>query len=268
VISSQFAITKTRRDLTLGAIVRWAMLIAAFVAIVAQPLTDGTGFIAMSVLFGVGAVWLVLSFRSVRGSRMAADSPTLIAAGQFELAERNIAEAMESFSIFRSVKLLSLHHLAALRHAQNRWQDSAVLCQALLTQRPSAIRGLDRSSRLILAESLLELGDLRGVYDNLAKLYNQRLSLREALHLLAVQTDYMARISAWEPMLQQAMSKVQMAELLPTMQSARTQAFMALAAKKTGREDWRDWLRRRVELLIDPQQLCAHRPMLNELWSG
>jgi hypothetical protein len=42
---------------------------------------------------------------------------------------------------------------------------------------------------------------------------------------------------------------------------------MALAAKKIGRMDWFDWLRRRVELLIDVQHLCADRPMLKELWT-
>ena len=27
-----------------------------------------------------------------------------------------------------------------------------------------------------------------------------------------------------------------------------------------------DWLRRRAELLVDPQELCARRPMLRKLW--
>ncbi|HMB96080.1 MAG TPA: hypothetical protein VKK61_08590 [Tepidisphaeraceae bacterium] len=266
MISAQLAISKARRDLTLGAIVRWAMIAAAVAALMMQPLIDGAGVIGVSILFGVGALWMVLSFRSMRGSRVAADSSTFIAAGQFELAERSIAEALDSFSIFRSVKLLSLHHLAALRHAQNRWQDSALLCQAVLMQKPRTTSGLDRSSRLLLADSLLELGDLRGVHENLVRLYNQRLTLREALNLLVVQQDYLARISAWEPMLWQVNTKVQMAELLPTLQSARTQALMALAAKNTGRLDWFDWLRKRVELLIDVQHLCADRPMLSELW--
>ena len=55
-----------RRDLTLGAIVRWTMIIAASVALVAQPLSDRIGYVAMCILFGVGAMWMVLSFRSAR----------------------------------------------------------------------------------------------------------------------------------------------------------------------------------------------------------
>jgi hypothetical protein len=248
--------------------VRWTLIIAATAAVLVQPLIDGAEFVAVAVLIGVGTMWMILSFRSLRGSRVAADSSTLIAAGQFELAEKSIAESLDSFSIFRTVKLMSLHHLAALRHTQNRWQDSALLCQAVLMQKPKAISGLDRSSRLLLADSLLELGDLRGVHENLLRLYNQRLTLREALNLLVVQLDYMSRISAWEPMLWQIGTKVQMAELLPTLQSARSQALMALAAKKTGRMDWFDWLRRRAELLSDAQHLCADRPMLCELWKS
>ncbi|HEY4972959.1 MAG TPA: hypothetical protein VII41_05080 [Steroidobacteraceae bacterium] len=267
MISAQSAISKTRRDLTLGAIVRWTLIISATTAVLVQPMIEGAEFVAVAVLVGVGAMWMVLSFRSLRGSRSAADSSTLIAAGQFELAEKSIAESLDSFSIFRTVKLMSLHHLAMLRHAQSRWQESALLCQAVLMQKPKVISGLDRSSRLLLADSLLELGDLRGVHENLMRLYNQRLTLREALNLLVVQMDYLARISAWEPMLWQVGTKVQMAELLPTVQSARTQALMALAAKKTGQMDWSDWLRRRAELLSDPQQLCADRPMLREVWS-
>ena len=74
---------------------------------------------------------------------------------------------MRSFSLFRTVKLLSLHHLAVLRHAQRRWRDSAMLSQALLRQRLGSLQGVSRSSRLMLADSLLELGDLRGAHEAL-----------------------------------------------------------------------------------------------------
>lgn len=268
MITSEYAIVKTRRGLTLGALMRWAMIAAVGTALVVEPIIDGTGFSAAGVVMAVGGAWLLLSFFSVRGSRMAADSSSLIAAGQFDQAEEQIAASLNSFSLFRTVKLLSLHHLAVLRHAQNRWQDSAVLCRALLAQRLGSMGGLDRSSRLILAEALLELGDLPGVHENLSRLYDRRLSLREALNLLSVQVDYMARIGAWEAMMSQVMTKVEMAELLPTAPAARTQAFLALAAKRTGRADWSLWLRQRAELLVDVKRLCSDRPILSEVWNG
>src|SRR4029079_15888021 len=123
------------------------------------------------------------------------------------------------------------HHLAVLRHAQRRWADAVVLCQALLRQRLGGLAGLTRQSRLILAESLLELGDLRGAYESITALYTQRLSLAEGMKLLTVRPDYLSRVHGWDAMLQGLESKVQLAELMNTAASARTQAFLALAAR-------------------------------------
>lgn len=267
MMTVETAISKTRRALTLGALLRWSLAAVVVLAFFMESKLASYGITSMGLLLAAGAVWFMLSINSVRGSRLAADSTNLIAAGQYEAAEQNIAEVIDSFSIFRTVKLLSLHHLAVLRHAQNRWQESAILCKALLKQRlGTTMSGLDRSSRLILAESLLELGDLQGVYDNLARLYDHRLSLREALNLMVVQTDYLSRISAWPAMLDKVMTKVEMAEMLPTTQAARTQALLALAARKANRPELSDWLKKRVELLMDVQKLCSARPLLWELW--
>lgn len=266
MISAQVAISKVRRDMALSAVVRWLLIGTALLALFISVLFEDPQTFVMSVLMAVGAIWVILGFRSVRGTRIAAGSGSLIAAGQFDRAEQQIAEAVKSFSIFRMAKLMCLHDLAVLRHAQNRWQESAMICQALLNEQGDTSGGLDRSSRLILAESLLELGDLRGVHDMLARLYQQRLSLREALVLLGVQLDYLWRISAWEQMLVSAGKRIEMSELLPTQQSARMQALLALAADKTGKIELRDWLKRRVELLVDVERLCADRPILRELW--
>src|SRR5207249_11628629 len=180
----------------------------------------------------VAAVWLALSAQSVRGSRLAAGSPSLIAAGRLDAAEQQIEQALHSFSLFRTSKLMSLHHLAMLRHAQRRWEDCAQLCRALLRQRLGSLASLARQSRLMLADALLELGDVHGAYDALATLYQQRLSLAEAMNLLAVQLDYQSRVGSWEQMFEGAGTKVQLAELMPAPVAARTQALLGLAARK------------------------------------
>jgi hypothetical protein len=108
--------------------------------------------------------------------------------------------------------------------------------------------------------------DFRGAYEALNGLYRQRLRLAEVLNLLAIQLDYSAGIGAWQSMMEGVMGKVQLAELMPTASSARTQAFLALAAKKVGRADFAQWLGARVELLADVQRLTIERPMLGELW--
>jgi hypothetical protein len=256
------AINRVRRDLTLSIMLKMVLACALLACLVmSQPENQ-----KIVILLGIGGFWFWLSLNSARGSRMAAASPSLIAAGQFEEAERNIELTVRTFSLFRTVKLQALHHLALLRHAQRRWQESATLAQALLGQRLGALQPLSSSTRLLLADSLLEMKDFRGAYEALNGLYRQRLRLAEVLNLLAIQLDYSAGIGAWQSMMEGVMGKVQLAELMPTASSARTQAFLALAAKKVGRADFAQWLSARVELLADVQRLSIERPMLGELW--
>jgi hypothetical protein len=143
-----------------------------------------------------------------------------------------------------------------------------LLCREVLSARRGTPEHVSKSSRLMLADSLLEMGDLRGAYEALAGLYQHKLTLGEALNLLRVQTDYLARIGAWEQLVAGAATKVQLAELMPAGQGVKVQAMLALAAKRTGQGEWATWLRRRVELLADVRELCAERPLLGELWEG
>lgn len=266
MIPAEAVIARVRRDLQISALVKSALVIAAFVALVWRGFaTSGPADYLLIML--IGGAWLALSYRSVKGSRLAADSQWLIATGEYDAAEQQIEQSLRTFSLFRNAKLLGMHRLAMLRHAQRRWPDAVALCRALLAQRLGALKGLSKPSRLILAEALLEMDDARGARDALAGLYDQRLSLSEAMTMLAVQVDYQARTGAWDQMMDRIATKVQLAELMPTASAARTQAMLALAAKKSGRQDWANWLRQRVELLGDVQELCARRPMLWELWA-
>src|SRR5437868_6788669 len=207
-----------------------------------------------------------LWYRSNEAARLAAQPSTVIAWGQLEQAEAQIEQALRAFSMTRSVKSMGLLNLALVRLAQHRWPDAALLCREVLANKKGTPEHVSKSSRLMLADSLLEMGDLNGTYDALAGLYRHRLTLSEALNLLRVQTDYLARIGAWEPLFAGVQTKLQLAEIMPTPNSARVQAMLALSARKTGRMEWANWLRRRVELLVDVQELTAERPGLWELW--
>jgi hypothetical protein len=262
------AIARMRRDLTVGSLIKGGLMGAALFCLLLDALVRPKGFSGAVALAVIGGVWLVLSYSSVRGSRMAAVSPALIASGNFEQAERHIDEALRAFSLFRTVKLRSLHHLAILRHEQRRWMETVVLCQALLQQRLGALGGISRSTMLILADSLMQVGDLRTAHEALAGLYVQRLSLPEALELVVIQTDYLARVGAWEQMASGVKEKVQLAEMLPGETSARVQALLSLAAMKVGKRELSDWLRKRAELLIDRDELLRMRPGLAELWAS
>lgn len=267
MIDAPSAILRVRRDLAIGSAVKTLLLIVGIAGLaLAAPLQQLFGIDPRLILPAVLVVAMILGLVSLRGSRSVAISPGLIASGDFDQAELQIAQAMRSFSIFRAGKLLSLHYLAVLRHAERRWAESAMLCRALLSERLGGLTPVGRSSRLLLADSMLELNDLPAAYEALGGLYDQHLTLGEALNLTLVQLDYLSRVGAWEQMMQGVTKKVELCELMPNRNGARCQALLSLAAKRIGREDWANWLRHRVELLVDMQQLAAERPVLKELW--
>lgn len=263
MLTAEAAIHRTRRDLVLGLALKVMLPLA-----VASCFLVGTEPLRLAMLAGVIGGWMALGVSSVRRAQLAAVSPGLIAAGRFDEAEQQIDEAIRSFSPFSAAKLRPLHHLALLRHAQRRWQETALLCRELLGHRRAAIGPLTNPARLILTDALLEMGDVRGAYDAIATLYRERLNLGEVLHLMLLQLDYSARIEAWRSMLENLMSKVQLAELMPADAAARTQALLALAAMKAGREDWAQWLGARARLQADVTQLMDQRPILRELFNG
>lgn len=264
LIPAETAISRFRRDVTVGRVVR-GLFAAALVGTFLLPLTP-IRLDPLLVLPVIACAFLVLALGSVKGTRLITESPSLIAAGRFDEAERRIDQALRGFSLFRHVKVLGLHHLALLRHAQKNWHESAMLCRALLGQKADALRGIGKPARLMLADSLLEMNDARGAADAIGELFRQRLSLAEVMKLLVVQLDYQSRVGAWDGMMDGLTTKVQLAELMPAPSAARAQALLALAAGRAGRPDWSDWLRRRAELLADVQKLAAERPVLWELW--
>src|SRR5437763_10313933 len=168
MISAESAISRFRRDVTLGTLLRVVLLGGAALCVLLNLLPITKPINGSVLLMAIGGIWLVLSYRSIKGQRLAAESPSLIAAGQFDEAEEQIEQALRSFSLFRSAKVLSLHHLALLRHAQKRWQETAALCRCLLKHTLGTLRGLNKPNRLLLADALLELRDVQGAYAALA----------------------------------------------------------------------------------------------------
>ena len=264
----QDAIARFRRDSTLGALLKAALATGAVLVLLLHFLPVGATINPSMLLMALAAVWLVLWYGTMKSSRLAAESSSLIASGMLEQAEAQIEQSLRFFSMSRSVKSLGLLNLALLRLVQKRWPDTALLCQELLATRRRPSEHVSKSGRLMLADSLLEMGDLRAAHEALTGLYRHRLTLSESLHLLRVQSDYLGAIGAWGELMRDVENKVALAEIMPPHHGARLQAMLALAAKQTGREDWANWLRRRVELLTDTRDLVASRPILGKLWES
>jgi hypothetical protein len=248
MINAKAAISRARRDITVGTLIKASLISAAALCLVLGPLL-GAQFNATLVLLMILVIGIVVSFRSVRGTRLGTDFPSLLARGQYDIAESRLEQSLQSFSIFKTVKLMHLHQLAMLRHAQNRWDDAAMLCRTLLNHRAGSSNGLSKSSYLMLADSLLEMGDLAGAHESLMRLYQHRLSLGEALRLLLVQLEYEHRVGATSYMLHGLESKVQLAELMSATQASRALTLLARAAADAGRQDWSRWLGERAKLL-------------------
>jgi hypothetical protein len=261
-IDTRRAIAQLRRDLVLGMVLKFVLGLVLVGLII-----YGNEMLRMSAFCALGAVWVALAVGNRRGTALAAGSSSLIAAGLYEAAELQLSQSLKGIGFFRSSKLLSLHHLAMLRHAQGRWEESAQLSMALLNHRLGPLKGLAKSARLMLAAGLLHMGDLPGTYAAISQIYSQRLSLQEALQLLRVQVEYEACIGAWQSMVRGLPVKVQLAELLGAGDAATVQAYLALAARKTKQPAWEEWLCRRVELLTDIEALTVRAPLLRELWA-
>jgi hypothetical protein len=266
MISNETAIWVVRRDQAFSVLFRCVVFGGILSLGLFGPSSNVGTLIFLTVLAAV-VLRVYLGMRTARNARLASGSPMLIARGEFDQAEEQIETLLKTFWVFRSVKLMALHHLAVLRHAQRRWGDSAVLSRALLQQRVKGMGPIARTTRLMLADSLIELNDLAGAYHELLSLYGQKLSLTEAMNLLAVQLDYESRVGAWQSMFGNVVQKTQLAELMPTTAAARTQALLALAARQMGRLDWADWLKKRAELLAPADEITASRPILKALWS-
>ncbi len=265
MIPAEAAVSKLQRDLALGALVKGSLLLGAGLVLFVGPIFNW-GANGTIVLAGIAIVWILLSHRSARAGRGVMDAPSLIASGRFEDAETLLDSALRAFSVFRTVKLLSVHNLSLLRHAQRRFQDSAVLCRAIQRQKLGGLSGLLRPSRLILADSLLQLGDLHGTYQTLTEVYRQRLSLGEATSLLVLQLDYEWRVGAWSNMLMNLPSKIQLVELMNSSDAAQSQGLLALAAHRANQPELSRWLGRRAELLADPATLIERRAVLAEIF--
>jgi hypothetical protein len=261
-IDTRRAIAQLRRDLVLGMVLKFVLGMVLVGAI-----AYGNDTLRMSAFFAMGVCWVAMAVGNRRGTALAAGSSSLIAAGLYEAAETQLSQSLKGVGFFRATKLLSLHHLALLRHAQGRWAESAELSNALLNHRLGPLKGLAKSARLMLASGLLHTGDLPGTYGAILQIYTQRLSLAEALQLLRVQVEYEAQIGAWQSMVRGMPVKVQLAELMGSADAAAVQGFLALASRHTQQPEWEQWLCRRVELLTDVQALTERSPLLRQLWA-
>ncbi len=262
-ISADRAVARARAAMLLSTAVRTVIVVMAIVgmAMVVVLHDDSAGSV---ILLSAISFWLMLTLHTVRNQQGLRRVGLMIESRRFDDAEQTLAGALGSFSLYRAPVLQALQNLAALRHLQQRFDQTRILSAELLRHdpRPQSSRPI----RLLLAEAALALDDLHTAHATLTQIGNSGSSLRETLKLTELQIDYCVRIGAWPQALENLPWKIELAELLPTESAAHVQALLALAAMKLHRLDWASWLRHRVELLVDPNPLIERRPILREVF--
>ncbi|MFT3787701.1 MAG: hypothetical protein QM770_16285 [Tepidisphaeraceae bacterium] len=265
-IATTAAITLFRRWLLLGTAIKIALWCAFAVAVIV-----GTAWIVplgYSILIGIVLLWVLLLVPSYRTAQLALSSGPLIAAGDLSRAEDQLGRSIRGFSVIRAGKVAGLQQLAMLRHAQKRWAEAVQLTRELLSRQSESDQQLQKTSRLVLIDSLLELGDVHAAGLELARVEQYRPDLKELMSITTLRLDFLARIGDWPAMFAQVSRATALAEIMPARMAARVQALLALAARRVGRDDWAKFLTTRVELLTDIDELVKHRPILWELWSA
>jgi len=250
------------RDRTL----RWGLAIGVLVMLVvvtAEPYRTGTPFgfsylaVILAVVLAVGA-WMLVNGISARSSTQLPRLTAMIEE-EPEQAEARLAWHFSRKPLVKWVRLLLYHRLALLRHHQQRYDETAAICHALLQHHLGPAKRTRRHLLLMLAEAQLERGDALGAFGPIEALHHAPLSLIESLQRLALQTRYELLAGFPQYALWQEPRKRRLAELLPAPHCGALHAMLATAADRCEQRELGDWLWQRTQLLSTQDQLNQFR---------
>lgn len=204
-------------------------------------------------------LWGVLAAASVRQVRAANTASMMIAAGETDQAERQLMEAVRSFSLYGAAKLLAVHNLAVVSHGRGQFDVAAELCAGVLRFARRARRAAYTVTRLLLADCRLNLNDLPAAdraLDGL-DLFDSRLSLSERLMLLPIRLRLDLVSGRHTEAADRLWHKVKLAETLEAPRAALVHAMLAIACRGVGRTTEADYLDRRADLYHDRTEVAA-----------
>lgn len=244
-----FASAALARQLAVDQVVRGLMVAGLIVLLALGSLLEAQApNFAMVLLLAVAASWIGVGTISSRVWRQIPRITALLEQDP-SAAESAIAAALRRRPLQRSVRLLLYHRLALLRHRQQRFGETAAICQAVLAQKLGPAAAVRGNLLLMLAESRLECGDLAGAHLALVELQRSRLLLVESLQRLSLQIRYEITCGYDLHALQDLERKLDLIELMPAAQGAAMHVLLARAAARAGQAALAQWLGQRAELL-------------------
>jgi hypothetical protein len=253
---SPFVPARLRRQVWLDSVARWAPLVLVILLIFGAPL-EANRHDALWTSLPMVLILAAWAWGSTVNARVARALPQITAQldGDPAAAEAGLGEAIRRWPLQQSLRLLLYHRLAILRHRQQRFAETAAICQTVLSFRLGPAGGVRGHLLLMLIESRLRCGDIHGAGQSLAELDQQPLSLAETLQRSALEVRWYVASGQPQAALQDLERRVQLAELMPPVQGGALHALLGAAAQSAGRPRTAAWLRQRADLLCTPEQL-------------
>ncbi len=257
VPSRPFKPGQLRRMFLLDRIVWWGLIGVLLVFIAAAdlllPADTMAGHVGFVVLLGLW-MWINLS-----GARVVGQLPAITAAVEMDprRAEAMIHGALRRWPLQRAIRVTLYHRLAAVWHHRGRFADASLVCQALLGQPLGRAKVLRGPLLLLLAECRLQCHDVYGAHAALAELSGIPLNAMELMQKVALQIRYEVTVHHDAAALADLAGKLALIELMPGPQCGALHAMLAVAARRSQRDELAGWLGRRAQLLCSPAHLAA-----------
>lgn len=263
-------ISTIRRQLFLSALMRFSLLILVTSGIVAMPFyasENRPSDILWAVSLLAGLTWISLTFLSVKQLRAANQGVVYLADGRLDLAADQFSTAALQFSLFRVGKLRACHNLAVVAHGRGKFEEAAQLLDAVLQILRRPDQTLTKTTRLLLADCRLSLGDATTANEVLAPILTtgQRQSLTEQLLLLPIQIRCQVAIGDFKSAVDNLPWKLKRAELLDSPRAAQVHALLSEACRQTARLAEANFLMTRAHLYADLSEIMDERPGLRDL---
>jgi hypothetical protein len=202
-----------------------AMIVALLLGFAILQGVAGTLALAAVLILWIWANWNTARHAAhLRHVGLAAGS------GDFEALSPPLLLALSTFTLSRGNRLAAYQHLATLRAAQGRFDQSSALCWALLRHQRRQSRQRGRLW-LLEAECRLRLGDLPAMHQALTQAHGQRLRAAEALQLVGLQVLYEVKTGQIEQLTQGLAAKVALIRMMPPPQAAEILTHLARAAE-------------------------------------
>ncbi len=253
--SVTFSPERFERECLIDLVLRRGMLVLALLALLFLLILDQSNTtLGLMLVILVLFLWMGIGSIGANVWRMLPHVTAMI--GQDPAAaEAHLANMLNKYPLMPWLRLLLYHRLAAIRHRQHRFAESAMICQAVLSKPLGPARRQRGSLLLMLAEASMQCHDLYGAYMALSALQGEPLNIAERLQRLAIQTRYEVLGGHDRAALHDIRQKLLMAELMPAEHCGAMHAMLTASAKRAGRRELAEWLWKRSELLCGREKL-------------